>query len=85
MKERVEFYKRIEPNDATRDAMPCLPDLPNTHRIRIERAGSLAVWKVLYTNPDPTAMLHLDALASQALAHQASEQVSIDSDKPYVA
>ena len=69
MRERVEFYKRLEPNDATRDEAPQLPDTPITHRIRVQGAVSSAVWKVLYTNPDPQAMLQIDALAQQASLH----------------
>ena len=47
MRERIEFYKRIEPNDTVRDEIPMVPDAPISHRIRVSGVVSDAVWKVL--------------------------------------
>ena len=70
MKDRIEFYKRIEPNDTVRDEIPMTPEAPINHRIRVKGQVSDAVWRVLYTNPDPQAMLELDYLAQQAREHE---------------
>ena len=65
-KDRIEFYQRLEPNDSTRDVAPDLPCVPASHRIRCTGSVSHQVWKVLYTNPDPHALLQLDMLAAKA-------------------
>ena len=70
MKERIEFYKRIEPNDTVRNEIPMVPDAPISHRIRVKGQVSEAVWRVLYTNPDPQAMMQLDFLAQEAKSHE---------------
>ena len=70
MKDRIEFYKRIEPNDTVRDEIPMTPVAPVNHRIRVKGQVSDAVWRVLYTNPNPQAMLELDYLAQQAREHE---------------
>ena len=54
--------------------------VPNTHHVRVEGALSTEVWKILYTNPDPSAMMQLDALAERAIKVAAEETPG---DMPY--
>ncbi len=47
-----------------------VPDAPISNRIRVKGQVSEAVWRVLYTNPDPQAMMQLDFLAQEAKGHE---------------
>ena len=47
VKERCQFYMRLEPNEPVTDVDPDLPRVPNTHRVRVEGALSTEVWKIL--------------------------------------
>ena len=69
--QRVEYYKRLEPNEPVRDVYPVLPKVPNTHKLRFSGPDSDQIWRVLYTNPDEKAIFQLDALAKAAIAQSA--------------
>ena len=67
IKERCEFYKRLEPRDDTRDIIPMLPQTATVNRIKVVGPASDAVWKVLYSNPEVSALAEVDKLAQTAL------------------
>jgi hypothetical protein len=72
IKERCEFYKRLEPRDDMRDVAPMLPQAPSSNRIKLMGPASDAVWKVLYSNPEVEALLEVDRLARTALRVEGS-------------
>jgi hypothetical protein len=67
IKERCEFYKRLEPRDDTRDIIPVLPQTATVNRIKLQGLASDAVWKVLYSNPEVSALAEVDKLAQTAI------------------
>jgi hypothetical protein len=67
IKERCEFYKRLEPRDDTRDIIPMLPQTATVNRIKVVGPASDAVLKVLYSNPEVSALAEVDKLAQTAL------------------
>ena len=71
--ERIKYYQRLEPNEATRDEIPNIPCPPGTHRLAFSDETSEAIWKVLYTNPGAEAMMQLEALARKAVETANSE------------
>ena len=63
----MEYYTRLEPNDACRDVLPTIPDLPDSHRLCFSGIASDQVWTVLYTNPSPEALLQLHGIVQRAI------------------
>ena len=76
VKERIEYYMRMEPNDAPRDTPATIPSTATTKRLAFAGPLSDKIWEILYSNPDMSAMEQLDVLAQKAINDQALTRVS---------
>ena len=70
MAQRCEYYTRLEPREAVRDEIPVIPSPPGTSRLRFGGAQSESIWRILYSDPGPAAMLQLEQIARKAAAVQ---------------
>ena len=68
---QMELYKRLEPNDPERDELPLLPTKEAAFRIRAEGDLSDRIWKCLFKDASADAVAQLDAIAKEALKHEA--------------
>ena len=59
--ERIEYYKRVEPNAPVRDIAPDIT-LPAAHRVRLRDISSEAVWKIVLTNPEKAGLQAINRL-----------------------
>ena len=59
--DRIEYYKRVEPNAPIRDIAPDV-SLPAGHRVRLRGIASEAVWKIVLTNPEVAGLQAINRL-----------------------
>ena len=62
--DRMEYYKRVEPNAAPRDARPTLVDRAAC-RLRFQGLASDAIWTVILANPEKEALEKIAKLGKQ--------------------
>ncbi len=64
--ERIEFYKRVEPNAPVRDAVPELT-VQAKYRLRLRKQVSEVIWNVILSNPEKRG---LEAIQQLGLQHE---------------
>ena len=65
-KDRVELYKRLEPNNAPRDEAPP-SDVPASHRIQLGPLVSDAIWQIVLGNYEAAGLRHIHDIAQQSV------------------
>ena len=63
-KERLELYKRLEPNAPLRDEAPPT-DIPASHRVMVGPLVSDAIWAVVLGNHEAAGLRHVLRTAAQ--------------------
>ena len=63
-KEKLELYKRLEPNEAPRDMSPPT-DIPANRRIMVGPLVSDAIWEVVLGNHEAAGPRHVLKTAAQ--------------------
>ena len=63
-KERLELYKRLEPNAPLRDVAPPT-DIPASHRVMVGPLVSDAIWEVVLGNHEAAGLRHVLRTAAQ--------------------
>ena len=59
--DRIEFYKRVEPNAPVRDVAPEFSEKA-AHRLRLRKMASDAVWDVVLSNPEKAGLAAIQQL-----------------------
>ena len=62
--ERIEFYKRVEPNAPVRDAAPELT-VQAKYRLRLRKQVSEVIWNVILSNPEKGGLEAIQQLGRQ--------------------
>ena len=65
-RDRMELYRRLEPNAAPRDEAPPR-DIPASHRIQLSPLVSQAIWELVLGNYEASALRHIQDVAKQSI------------------
>ena len=62
--DRIEYYKRVEPNAPFRDVAPEMTETA-AYRIRLTGAASVAVWSVILSNPEQAGLANIKNMSER--------------------
>ena len=74
-KERMEYYKRLEPHDVVRDAHPIVPPDSASHRIRYTGAASDMIYRKVWSDHSAEGYMVMDEIAKLAAPHRAKSNL----------
>ena len=79
IRDRMEFYKRVEPTELSRDERLVLGDA-STPRMRFSSSNGLgdvstALWSVILSNPEKSGLAAIHSVAKEAILKGESRQV----------